>query len=50
MLPVTGNTLIRWSLRPGMDLREALAEADARMYQDKEDYYRENPEMKRRTP
>jgi RimJ/RimL family protein N-acetyltransferase len=27
-------------VRPGMDLREALAEADARMYQDKEDYYR----------
>lgn len=37
-------------VRPGMDLREALAEADARMYQDKEDYYREHPEMKRRTP
>lgn len=36
-------------VRPGTDLREALAEADARMYRDKEDYYREHPEMKRGT-
>ena len=34
-------------LQPGMDLRRAIAEADARMYQDKENCYRENPLLKR---
>ena len=34
-------------LRPGMDLHEALSEADARMYRDKENFYRENPEVRR---
>ena len=30
------------------DIRKAMAEADARMYEDKEKYYRLNPDMKRR--
>ena len=30
------------------DVREAMAEADARMYEDKENCYRDNPELKRR--
>ena len=34
-------------LRAGMDLRKALSEADARMYEDKANCYRENPELKR---
>jgi diguanylate cyclase (GGDEF)-like protein len=34
-------------LRPGMDPRTALSEADAYMYEDKENCYRENPGLKR---
>ena len=34
-------------LRPGMDLREAMSEADARMYRDKGNFYRKYPELKR---
>ena len=34
-------------LQPGMDPRKALAEADARMYEDKENCYRVNPKLKR---
>ena len=34
-------------LRPGMDLREAMPEADARMYRDKGNFYRKYPELKR---
>ena len=34
-------------LRPGMDLRKALSEADVRMYEDKADCYRRNPQLKR---
>ena len=30
------------------DVREAMAEADARMYEDKENCYRTNPNLKRR--
>lgn len=32
-------------LAPGMDLRNALSEADARMYEDKENCYRTNPNL-----
>ena len=35
-------------LTDGRDIRKALSEADARMYDDKEDCYRMHPEMKRR--
>jgi hypothetical protein len=35
-------------LADGKDIRKALSEADARMYDDKEDCYRAHPEMKRR--
>lgn len=35
-------------LADGRDIRKALSEADARMYEDKEDCYRTHPEMKRR--
>ena len=35
-------------LPPGMDPRKALSEADSRMYEDKENCYRENPELKRK--
>ena len=34
-------------LRAGMDPRKALSEADAMMYEDKENCYRENPELRR---
>ena len=34
-------------VRAGMDPRKALSEADAMMYEDKENCYRENPELKR---
>lgn len=34
-------------LQPGMDLREAMSEADARMYLDKGNFYRKFPELKR---
>ena len=32
---------------PGMEIRQALAEADSRMYRDKENFYRLNPKLKR---
>lgn len=34
-------------LRAGMDPRKALSEADEMMYADKENCYRENPELRR---
>lgn len=34
-------------LQPGGDLRDALSEADARMYRDKGNFYRKYPELKR---
>ena len=34
-------------LQPGMDLRDALSEADAQMYRDKGNFYRKYPELKR---
>ena len=34
-------------LQPGMDLRDAMAEADAQMYRDKGNFYRKYPELKR---
>jgi len=34
-------------LKPGADLRDALSEADARMYRDKGNFYRKYPELKR---
>ena len=34
-------------LQPGMDLRDAMSEADARMYRDKGNFYRKYPELKR---
>jgi len=34
-------------LQPGMDLRDAMAEADARMYRDKGNFYRKYPELRR---
>jgi diguanylate cyclase (GGDEF)-like protein len=34
-------------LQPGTDLRDALSEADARMYRDKGNFYRKYPELKR---
>lgn len=34
-------------LKPGMDLRDALSEADAQMYRDKGNFYRKYPELKR---
>lgn len=34
-------------MRPGMDLRDVLSEADARMYRDKGNFYRKYPELKR---
>ena len=34
-------------IRSGTDPRKALSEADARMYADKENTYRENPELRR---
>jgi len=34
-------------LQPGMDLRDAMTEADARMYRDKGNFYRKYPELKR---
>ena len=35
-------------LHPGADPHKALSEADSRMYEDKENCYRENPELKRK--
>lgn len=34
-------------LKLGMDLRDALSEADAQMYRDKGNFYRKYPELKR---
>ena len=34
-------------LQPGMDLRDAMSDADARMYRDKGNFYRKYPELKR---
>ena len=34
-------------LQPGMDLRDAMSEADAQMYRDKGNFYRKYPELKR---
>lgn len=34
-------------LRPEMDLREAMSEADAQMYRDKDSFYRRHPGMRR---
>ena len=34
-------------LKPGMDLRDAMSEADAQMYRDKGNFYRKYPELKR---
>lgn len=34
-------------LQPGIDLRDAMSEADARMYRDKGNFYRKYPELKR---
>ena len=34
--------------QPGTDLRDALSLADARMYEDKENYYQLNPKMRRK--
>ena len=34
-------------LEKGQDIRKAVERADAMMYEDKEDYYRKNPSMKR---
>ena len=34
-------------LQPGMDLRDAMSEADARMYRDKGNFYRKYPELRR---
>ena len=34
-------------VQPGMDLRDALSEADAQMYRDKGNFYRKYPELKR---
>lgn len=36
-------------LDDGRDFRKAMSEADARMYEDKENCYRMNPDLKRRT-
>ena len=34
-------------LQPGMDLRDAMSEADAQMYRDKGNFYRKYPELRR---
>ncbi len=34
-------------LQPGVDLRDAMSEADAQMYRDKGNFYRKYPELKR---
>ncbi len=34
-------------MEPGMDLRDAMSEADAQMYRDKGNFYRKYPELKR---
>lgn len=34
-------------LQPGMDLQDAMSEADAQMYRDKGNFYRKYPELKR---